>query len=99
MKTTVVHCMKARFDVYIGRAAPRRGLPASLWANPFKIGPGVSREDSIELYRQWVNSALDPEARWIKEHVHELKGKILGCWCSPKACHGDVLARMAEEQP
>ena len=28
----------------------------------------------------------------------ELKGKALACWCRPeRACHGDVLARIAEE--
>ena len=27
----------------------------------------------------------------------ELAGKTLGCWCAPKACHGDVLARLAAE--
>jgi hypothetical protein len=24
----------------------------------------------------------------------ELRGKVLGCWCAPAACHGDVLAEM-----
>jgi hypothetical protein len=26
----------------------------------------------------------------------ELKDKILGCWCKPLACHGDVLAEIAD---
>ena len=25
----------------------------------------------------------------------ELRGKILGCWCAPKVCHGDVLVELA----
>jgi len=25
----------------------------------------------------------------------ELRGKVLGCWCAPKACHGDVLVSLA----
>ena len=29
-------------------------------------------------------------------HLLELYGKRLGCWCSPKRCHGDALARAAE---
>ena len=29
----------------------------------------------------------------------ELRGKVLGCWCSPKACHGDVLAEIANSMP
>jgi hypothetical protein len=26
----------------------------------------------------------------------ELKGKTLGCWCKPEACHGDILAELAD---
>jgi hypothetical protein len=25
-----------------------------------------------------------------------LRGKVLGCWCSPEACHGDILATALE---
>jgi hypothetical protein len=28
----------------------------------------------------------------------ELKGKKLGCWCKPNACHGDVLAELADDE-
>jgi len=27
-----------------------------------------------------------------------LRGKILGCYCAPLACHGDILARIANEE-
>ncbi|MBA3285144.1 MAG: DUF4326 domain-containing protein, partial [Nitrosopumilus sp.] len=26
----------------------------------------------------------------------ELRGKTLGCWCRPDACHGDLLAELAD---
>ncbi len=26
----------------------------------------------------------------------ELKDKTIACWCHPKACHGDVLAALAD---
>jgi hypothetical protein len=26
----------------------------------------------------------------------ELRGKVLGCWCKPALCHGDVLAEFAD---
>jgi hypothetical protein len=29
--------------------------------------------------------------------LHELKGKKLGCFCKPKRCHGDFLAREANK--
>jgi hypothetical protein len=27
--------------------------------------------------------------------LDELRGKDLACWCTPLACHGDVLLRLA----
>jgi hypothetical protein len=24
--------------------------------------------------------------------VRELRGKVLGCYCKPKRCHGDIIA-------
>ncbi len=32
------------------------------------------------------------------DYLYELDGQTLGCWCHPKACHGDVLKRLREEQ-
>lgn len=29
--------------------------------------------------------------------LHELKGKTLGCFCSPLACHGDVLVELVNQ--
>ena len=76
MTTNVVHCKKAKYDVYIGRP--------SKWGNPFVIGRDGTRDEVIAKYRTWiVKQGLD---------FKELQGKTLGCWCKPAACHGDVLA-------
>lgn len=29
--------------------------------------------------------------------LHELDGKILGCFCKPDKCHGDVLIKLLNE--
>lgn len=29
--------------------------------------------------------------------IRELRGKTLGCWCKPKACHGNVLLKLVGE--
>ena len=29
--------------------------------------------------------------------IKELKGKILGCWCPPQKCHGDVLIELTKK--
>lgn len=56
----------------------------------FKV---ASRQESIERYEAWLlhNHALLEKAK------RTLKGKILGCWCFPLPCHGDVLARVVNE--
>ena len=80
----VVHCKQERFDIYIGRP--------SKWGNPFSIGKDGSREEVIAKYRDYI--MLKPE---LLADLPELKGKILGCWCSPLACHGDVLVELANK--
>jgi len=91
--TTVVNIRDTEsYDVYIGRAVPRKGLKKSPFANPFKVGKDGTREEVIEKYREWL---LDrPELVEMAER--ELKGKVLGCWCKPAPCHGDVLASIVD---
>lgn len=81
------------YDVYIGRG--------SIWGNPFTHKQldktkaefqTASREESIEKYREWIMT--QPQ---LLERIHELKGKTLCCFCKPAACHGDVLAELADQ--
>jgi hypothetical protein len=83
MKTRVVHCRKEAFDIYIGRPGK--------WGNPFAIGKDGSRDEVIAKYRRWILSQPD-----LMAALPELTGRTLGCWCAPHACHGDVLAELAE---
>jgi hypothetical protein len=77
------------FDVRIDRRTE--------WGNPFPITDLHSRDDVIRAFTEWVTTDPAPRARWIRAHVHELRGLTLACWCAPLACHGDVLAAMADE--
>ncbi len=89
----IVHCKRDPFDVYIGRLpAPEGAGPGSdgRWGNPFKAGRDGTRQEVIAKYERWL---LDqPE---LMRQLPELRGKVLGCWCAPKACHGDVLVRLS----
>ena len=85
MSTRVVHCKREPFDVYIGRPGP--------WGNPFRIDVVVTRADVIQEYRRWL--LRRPEL--VERAKRELKGRVLGCWCAPNACHGDVLAEIVDE--
>lgn len=87
----VVHCKKEKYDVYIGRP--------SKWGNPYSHKEGTlakykvnTREEAIQKYREYILNNQD-----LLKDLHELKGKILGCWCKPLSCHGDVLAELVEK--
>jgi len=87
--TRVVHVNKEPFDVYIGRAC--RGYKASKWANPYRIGKDGTREEVLEKYRQ--DTLANDE---LMMALLELRDKVLGCWCKPERCHGDILREMLE---
>jgi len=87
----VVHCKREAYDVYIGRP--------SAWGNPFThiadrrtLAQFVvaSRCEAIARYEAWL--LAQPEL--VERAKRELKGKVLGCWCKPLACHGDVLVKL-----
>ena len=79
--TRVVNKYRDSYDVYIGRN--------SKWGNPFKIGIDGTREDVIEQYRDWIQTQSH-----LLNSLEELRGKTLGCFCSPQACHGDILVEL-----
>ena len=89
-KTKVVHCKRASYDVYIGRP--------SEFGNPYSHKPFTAakfrvdtREEAVAKYREWIMT--QPH---LLEKLPGLKGKTLGCWCTPLSCHGDVLAELAD---
>lgn len=91
MTTTVVNVRTVRDPrpnvnyVYIGRP--------SRWGNPFRIGKDGTCEEVIAKYREWV---LRQPA--LMDALKELRGMRLGCYCYPLACHGDVLAELADAE-
>ncbi len=78
----VVHCKKEKYDVYIGRP--------SKWGNPFVVGRDGDRATVVGKYRKYLQ-----ENDLLLSELEELRGKTLGCWCAPNACHGDVLMELA----
>jgi hypothetical protein len=82
--------LKNENHVYIGNTIPDiKGAVGSKWKNPFDIKEhGVDK--CIELFTTYLH-----ETNLIKD-IEELRGKSLGCWCSPEICHGDVLEEVLE---
>jgi len=90
MKTIVINFYKERCDTNVGRA--------SKWGNPFSHNPNSqakfivsSRDEAIALHKFWILGQPD-----LLAELGELKGKILGCYCLPKACHATWLAHLAD---
>jgi hypothetical protein len=83
MVCKVVNSRFEKYDVYIGRG--------SKWGNRFVIGRDGSREEVIRKYREWIL-----KNDHLLSRLGQLKDKVLGCYCKPLACHGDVLAELAD---
>lgn len=84
--TSVVNIKNYNGDyVYIGRG--------SMFGNPFKIGKDGTREEVITKYEKYVRGR--PE---ILADLPRLEGQALGCYCKPKACHGDILVKLLRER-
>ena len=82
MKTTVVNLRKEKYDVYIGRG--------SIFGNPYRMYREDMREEVISKYALYFYNRIKTDENFYHE-VCKLKGKILGCFCKPLNCHGDVI--------
>ena len=94
-KCRVVHFKKEPYDILITRPGK--------WGCPFSHKKGTlaefvlpSRKEAIEAYKNWITTG---EGQYLLKDLHELRGKVLGCWCKDiggggKSCHGDVLAEL-----
>lgn len=67
-----------------------------------------ARKVAVEFHRAWL-LGLDPgendvyrtgkrsyDRRWMREHLPDLTGRDLACWCGPEdVCHADTLIAIA----
>jgi hypothetical protein len=93
-------------SVYIGRAMPRQRLKATTWGNPFRVTPEQPVAVAIRRYQDYLSGRLS-ESDYLVHELTQLSGKTLVCWCAPAGglgpedepliCHGQWLARMADE--
>lgn len=81
-----VNKYKSSYDVYIGRG--------SIWGNPFTVQEH-GRDRCIQLYKEYIIERLCNEPELVQQLL-SLRGKRLGCFCKPQACHGDVLVELYE---
>lgn len=78
------------------------------WGNPFVIGKHGDRARCVQLFEHMLCGYLcishgaplaDAQTAFLahaRQHMAELRGKHLACWCPlDKPCHADVLLRAA----
>lgn len=89
MTTKVVNIKhNQQWDVYIGRAGHGQD---GYFGNPFILQPGEERGATLDRYKTYFLNRIATDATF-KARVLLLKGRTLGCFCKPSACHGDIIA-------
>lgn len=89
-ETRVVNIRKTKeYDVYIGRPSPA--------GNPFRIGPDGTREEVLEKFQKYFDRRMKHDLLF-RAYIHELSGKVLGCYCKELSCHGDIIAKYLNER-
>jgi hypothetical protein len=76
------------FDIYIGREWA--GIPQSPFHNPFHIGKDGDRKEVLLIFAVYWYA---PEQKWLRDLAlaRVRDNEILGCWCKPLDCHGDLV--------
>lgn len=87
-KTTVVHCKKHEYDQLVDRT--------TILGNPFRIGIDGTREECIAKYELYARERMKHDLVFAQA-IWKCRGKRIACWCSPLACHGEVIARIADQ--
>ena len=66
------------------------------WGNPYRIGRHGSRDGVLVRYARWLREQIDNDHITVADIRRELRGKRLACWCTPKPCHAQILAEVAD---
>jgi hypothetical protein len=85
--TTVVNMRTNAHDVAIDRSSP--------FGNPFHRDQHNDRNAVLALYRTYFYKRVEQDAEF-KRRVLDLRGKRLGCHCSPQRCHGEIIVEYIE---
>ena len=61
------------------------------WGNPFELNKDGDRDEVCDAFANHYY----PYKKSLHGKVETLKGKVLGCHCHPKRCHGHFLAKQS----
>ena len=92
--TTLVNLNKEPYDVYIGRGS-KWGCPYTIIKDRPTLAKEIvdTKEEALSKYKEYVLAS--PE---LMNSLDELYGKVLGCFCKPDKCHGDILLELISQK-
>jgi hypothetical protein len=92
--TTLVNLNKEPYDVYIGRGS-KWGCPYTIIKDRPTLAKEIvdTKEEALAKYKEYVLAS--PE---LMNSLDELYGKVLGCFCKPDKCHGDILLELISQK-
>jgi hypothetical protein len=79
---------------YIGRGSPL--------GNPFVMQGEGDRDRVCNSYEVWIKQQIEDRNPTVMNELYRLydlaqeKPLVLGCFCSPKRCHGDTIKAVLE---
>ncbi|MBL7487019.1 DUF4326 domain-containing protein [Frankia sp. AgW1.1] len=86
------------------RGVPRPGP----FGNPFAVGGPLCRTpaQAVRTHQRWLAGEGPDEIKsgsrtysrtWVLEHIGDLVGRDLACWCKAGPCHAETLLALAAE--
>jgi len=94
LQMKVANVLNDVYDVYGGRAidgSVSKIVCVDGWlGNPFVMGKDGNREEVIRKYKRYFWNRINNDQKFF-DSVMLLENKIVGCFCSPKPCHLNVI--------
>lgn len=86
----LVNIREKECDVFIGRP--------SKWGNPYSHINGTlaqfktkTRKEAVQKFEEYLLNNKE-----LMDSLPELKYKVLGCYCYPLECHGDIYKKYVD---
>ena len=97
----VVHCYRDPYNTYVGRPSPF-GNPFSDKKSKHPTLPVKTVGEAVAAYEAWlrrgernlevIKLGIYPDHRYLQRMIRALRDSaILGCYCKPGPCHGDII--------
>ena len=81
--------------IYIGRGSPL--------GNPFVMHTEDDRDTVCDKYEEWFNKQVQEENKEVLRELRRIyllakrQDVVLGCYCSPKRCHGETIKKFLDK--